>query len=392
MEGHTVREWKEDMQVLATALLQQGERCALAGLQQQAEGILVQVWSIAGVAAPDLANVAAWELAWLLVRRAAYAEAMDWFRRVEAPLARASPLWPAAQETIVQICEGLANQRSELAAASPRTPRMQPVSARDALAAKLPKLTVANLGHFQIIRAGALLSTCPAHKAIAVFRYLLSRHDRAAHKEELIDLFWPAAQAREGANSLYVAMSTLRRHLDPRPGSYLLFEDSRYAINPHAPVEDDSSAFQQLSDAGEQYWRADDIVRAEQAYIHALAYYRGDYYVDARDLTWAITVQAQLLSRYLTVLDHLGQIFIKQRRFEQAVECYQRLLERDSYREDAYCQLMRCYWQLDRRGDALRQYDRCATLLANDLGLTPLPELQELYHAIHTAVLADSMG
>jgi DNA-binding SARP family transcriptional activator len=43
---------------------------------------------------------------------------------------------------------------------------------------------------------------------------------------------------------------------------------------------------------------------------------------------------------------------------------------------------MRCYRQLDRRGDALRQYERCTTILANELGLEPMPEIQALYHDI----------
>lgn len=70
------------------------------------------------------------------------------------------------------------------------------------------------------------------------------------------------------------------------------------------------------------------------------------------------------------------------RQFEPAIECYQRLLERDGYREDAHCQLMRCYVQLGRRHDAPGQYRRCASILANDLGLEPVQEIQALYHEI----------
>jgi DNA-binding SARP family transcriptional activator len=382
MEDNTVTEEREDRRELATALLEQGERCALAGLLRQAEGILGQVWTIAEVAAPDLANAAAWELAWLLVRQEAHAEATEWFRRVDVPLARASLLWPAAQQAIVQICQGLDSRRSEPAAASPLSRRLQPVSAPDSLPSILPMLTIANLGHFQITRAGIVLSSCPAHKAITLFRYLLTRHHQAAHKEELMELLWPDTYTREAANSLHVAVSTLRRHLDPPGGSYLLFEDDCYVINPHARVADDCTAFQQLSDEGEHCWHDEDILRAQQVYTQALAWYQGDYYVDIRDLPWAISVQEQLLSRYLMVLDHLGRIYITQGHLERAVECYQLLVERDGYREDAHAQLMRCYWQLNRRGDALRQYERCATILSNDLRLEPMQESQALYREI----------
>ncbi len=98
MGDYTVAVGQEDRRELAMALLQQGERCALSGLLREAEAILAQVWTIAEEPAPDLANAAAWELAWLLVRRRAYTEATEWFCRVEVPLARASLLWPAAQQ------------------------------------------------------------------------------------------------------------------------------------------------------------------------------------------------------------------------------------------------------------------------------------------------------
>jgi LuxR family maltose regulon positive regulatory protein len=43
---------------------------------------------------------------------------------------------------------------------------------------------------------------------------------------------------------------------------------------------------------------------------------------------------------------------------------------------------MRCYSELGRRSEALQQYKRCATILANDLGLEPMEETQALYRAI----------
>ncbi len=43
---------------------------------------------------------------------------------------------------------------------------------------------------------------------------------------------------------------------------------------------------------------------------------------------------------------------------------------------------MRCYWRLGRRGEALRQYEHCAGLLAKDLGLEPIREIRILYQEI----------
>jgi DNA-binding SARP family transcriptional activator len=381
VEQNTIAEQGQDIRDLATTLLEQGERCALAGRLQQAEAILIQVAALADAQIPDLANAAVWELAWLLVRRGAYTEAIEWFQQIMAPPMRKSLLWPAAQQALVQICRRLAERPAE-GAATGIASGSQPLFWADPTAPTLPPLEVMNLGRFQIARDGVVLQPCPAHKATALLRYLLTRRHRKAPKEELMDLFWPKASPREAANSLYNAVSMLRRHLDPPTGSYLLLANGQYAINPAAPVADDCTAFQQRGDEGDRCRHAGDLRGAQQAYIHALACYQGDYYVDSRDLQWAVNMHEQLLSRYLMVLDRLGRIYMTQAHFEEAAECYQRLLARDGYREDAHAQLMRCYWQLDRRGDALRQYERCTTILANELGLEPLPEIQALYHAI----------
>lgn len=382
MERHVIEEQIQDVWQLALELQRQGERCALAGLLEQATALLAQAWAITKECDPDLANTAAWDIGWLLVRMGSYGEAAKWFGHVVAPPARESQLWPAARQALVQCCQELVQKPPRLVARPVLPSPMQPVSPPDSRPSDMPLLKVKNLGRFQLVRAGTVLPICTAHKAIAIFRYLLTQRHRAAPKEELMNLLWPDARPLAAAHSLHVAVSTLRAHLDPSVGSYLLFQGGCYTINPDAPVEDDCKYFQHRCDEAEGYRRANDLVRAQQAYTDAIACYQGDYYLDNQDFTWVIAEQERLLARYLLALEHLGHIFMTQQRFEAAAECYQRLLERDGYREDVHCHLMRCYWQLGRRGDALRQYERCATIIANDLGLEPMQETQALYHAI----------
>ena len=76
------------------------------------------------------------------------------------------------------------------------------------------------------------LAPCPARKAIAVFRYLLTRGERMAHKVELAESIWPGSSPKEAAHRLHVAISTLRHYLDSTyETSYLLLT----AGVPHQP-------------------------------------------------------------------------------------------------------------------------------------------------------------
>lgn len=376
MKAHRDGEWTGEVLSLATGLLHQGEQCAQIGLPQQAIEILGNVWTMSVECAPELAASAAWEIGWLAARCGRYAEAAAWFERV-AQRPDNAPLWPIMRETLLEMCGRLDQQPTR----SSLVPLSAPSSATVSPAA-LPPLVVTSFGCFHVTRAGTALPTCKARKSIAIFRYLLLQRNRAAHKDELIDLFWPDSQPREASHSLHVAISGLRRYLDPTDGSYLLLDAGHYQLNPDAPIADDCTRFAQLIETAELHWRAGNVACARQSYADAIACYQGDYYLDDRDLLWAVAEQERLLTRYLLALDRLGRILIMQSQPEAAVECFQRLLERDSYREDAHCQLMLCYQQLGRRGEALRQYQVCAAILAQDLGLEPMPETEALYQRI----------
>jgi len=370
----------EDSRRLGTELLQQGERCTLAGFPQQAEAILTQAWEFANKDFPKLGDTAAWDLALLRLRDHDYAGAAEWFARIIASPSIHSQVWPEQRHVLIQTCHAL---RSALAK-STETPAalVAPAQRSVRTSGVIPRLVITNLGRFHIVRGGELLPVCRARKAIALFRYLLSRNHQTANREELMDVLWPDARPQEAAHSLHVAVSTLRRYLDLRAGSYLMYTAGQYTLNPNAPLEADSLAFAQLGDEADHYWRKGNLPQAQRAYAQTIAYYQGDYYVDDHDLAWALAERERLLARYLVALDRLGQIWMEQKHFDAAAECYQRLLERDGYREDAHYQLMRSYLYLDRRGDALRQYERCSSILASDLGLEPMPELQELYQRV----------
>jgi DNA-binding SARP family transcriptional activator len=377
MERQAGGQWQPEIRDIALELLKQGERCTLIGLLEQAEALLSQAWKIAANQDSALANRAAWGIAWLLMQMEEYGQAMEWFRRVETPPDNSDQLWPIARQALARIC-----QIAIAHAPAPEMPLRESVVASASLPARLLPLKVINFGRFQVIRGGISIPTCKSRKPIAIFRYLLTRRRYSAYKEELMELFWPEAAPPEAAHSLHVAVSTLRRHLDPIGASYLLFEGDCYTINPDASLTDDCHMFQSLIDEAERYWRVGDLERALNAYTEAIAYYQGDYYVDVQDLSWATAERERLLVRYLMALDHMGQILIKQGLFEAAIDCFQHLLERDIYREDAHCQLMRCYWQLGQRGMALRQYERCANVLETDLGLEPGDDLKALYQVL----------
>ncbi len=374
-----------DVREVAAALFQQGRRCAEGGLREQGRLLLTQAWSMAGEVDSALADRAAWEMAWRSVEDGDYAEAAVWFERMVGPPRIDDDEWPAAQARLLRLCRSASKggvavrwpPGSALSAARPPSPLPSPA---------LPPLNVYSLGRFQITRSGAALPVCKARKALAVFRYLLTTRHHAADKEELMDMFWQDVAPREAAHSLHVAISALRRYLDPLDQSYIRFEVGRYLIEPEARVENDAGEFARRVEEGDRLRRAGEGERARDAYAAAVALYHGDYEVEDLNVAWAMAERERLLVKYLGALDHLGRLYMREGRNEAAAQCYRVLLERDNYREDAHGRLMRCYLDMGRRSEALRQYELCAAILARDLGLEPMPQTQALYRqALSTA-------
>ncbi len=367
-----------DVREVAAALFQQGQRCAQVGLREQGLLLLTQAWSIAREVDPSLADRAAWEMAWRCVENGDYAKAAMWFERMAGPPPIDHADWPTVQDRLAGLCHTAAKgiftvhwpPGPPLAAGHPTTPTPT---------LPLPSLNIYSLGRFQITRNGAALPVCKSRKALAVFRYLLTTRHHAADKEELMEIFWQDVAPREAAHSLHVAISALRRYLDPTGRSYVRFEVGRYVIEPEAPIEDDAGEFARRVEEGDRLRRAGEPERARDAYAAALALYHGDYEVEDLNLAWAMAERERLLVKYLSVLDHLGRLYMREGRNEAAAQCYRLLLERDNYREDAHGQLMRCYLDMGRRPEALRQYELCAAILARDLGLEPMPQTQALY-------------
>jgi DNA-binding SARP family transcriptional activator len=369
MQQHAHDAWLVSSPTGEQSLVQRGEHCLQLGQLQQAEQLFTQAWERKAHGSLADRDAAAWNMVWLRLHAADHAGAAAWLRRIVNMPAGSAPLWFMQRVVLVDLCQ-------RLAAAGVHEPRQPVPAVSPPQTSALPPLTVFHFGQFRVMRGSMQLPACRSRKAVALFRYLLSRPQRSARREELMDLLWPEALPDKAAHSLHVTVGALRRHLDVPPESYLVFASGEYSLNPAAMIVDDRAAFVQAINDAERFWRASDAQQARESYIRALTYYQGDYYMDDHDTSWAVAERERMLVRYLGALDRLGALFMQQENFDAAAECFQLLLERDEYREDVHCQLMECYVRLGRRNDAVRQYRHCVQVLATELGLDPMPETQ----------------
>jgi DNA-binding SARP family transcriptional activator/pimeloyl-ACP methyl ester carboxylesterase len=95
--------------------------------------------------------------------------------------------------------------------------------------------------------------------------------------------------------------------------------------------------------------------------------------------------EAETLSRaYADGLERLLRWHQEAGELEPAIDCARRWLALDTLHEPAHRELMGLYARAGQQAAALRQYEECARLLGEELGIAPQAETTALYEAIRT--------
>jgi DNA-binding SARP family transcriptional activator len=157
----------------------------------------------------------------------------------------------------------------------------------------------------------------------------------------------------------------------------VLTEDGRIALNPSCCWVD-AWTFERALEAS----TSSSMESAERA----LALYRGPFVDDENTESWALVYRERLRSCYVRAVLDVGTRLELQRKFERALVCYQRGLERDDLVEAFYQRVMACYAALGRRAEGLNAYARCNERLSEALGVAPSEQTKSLRNALLAGV------
>jgi DNA-binding SARP family transcriptional activator len=250
-------------------------------------------------------------------------------------------------------------------------------------------LHVRTLGKFAVRCGDRAVPVGSSKKGRAVLRYLITRPERRATKDVLLDLFWPGEPVERSNHKLHIALCSLRQAMREAVGVALgegeecvLFEDDCYSLHPGIRLDLDTERFAAHCRAGDRLRREGRLPEAVVEYESARALYRGDFLTEDLYADWAIAPRARLEEMYLMALGHLAEGHLDRGQFAESISCCRQILARDSYREDAYRQLMRCYSRMGQRNQALCEFLSCKQVLQRELGVGPMQETIALYEQI----------
>ncbi|MCE7979828.1 MAG: transcriptional regulator [Caldilinea sp. CFX5] len=266
----------------------------------------------------------------------------------------------------------------------------------DRLLAKTPNAISANvalhvqtLGGFRVWYQGAEVPTTAwgREKAIHLFQFFITVRRQYVHKEQIMDRLWPDLDIDKGDRDFKVALNSINRALEPErePRSEPLFV-KRYGLAYGLDFENvwlDTEAMELLISAGNQATlgptpNADFAIACYEA---AVQLYHGDYLPERRYEDWTSAERERLQLLALNTMTTLAELLLQKMPLE-SIRLTQRVLSIDPVWEDAYRIQMRAFAAQRNRPMALRTYQRCTEVLAEEFGVDPLPETSELYDQI----------
>jgi DNA-binding SARP family transcriptional activator len=231
----------------------------------------------------------------------------------------------------------------------------------------------------------------PPSKEHHLLSYLLLNRERPHSRSVLAGLFWgdnPEAQARK---CLRTSLWRLRRALEADSGSrgtYLLAQRDQVCFNTRSPYWLDVEEFERcVGSVRPTIQGLDD--RGVKLLTRAVKLYCADLLEGCYE-DWCLLERDRLRELLLQALRMLADHYMTTHAHEKAIYVGQRILRHDPLFEPGHRVLMFSYWLAGDRGAALRQYQFCRDILAQELGLGPAAETVALVEQIRSGRTVDA--
>ena len=221
-------------------------------------------------------------------------------------------------------------------------------------------------------------------KVMALLAYLAVT-GRPHTRDELAELLYGQQDVGRARGNLRQTLSLLRQAI----GAERLGADR---LNVWLPDSDtvwhDVDEYVRLAESGRQSDSRGDLAAASGHLAAAVDLYRGGFLAGfyLSDSTafedWQLRQQERLRGQQAAALQRLVEIHEVWARYDQAIDYGRQWLNLDVLQEPVHRQLMHLFALAGQHQEALRQYERCRSVLERELGVSPDDETERLREQI----------
>lgn len=209
----------------------------------------------------------------------------------------------------------------------------------------------------------------------------MAYHPRATFsREELIGTIWPEDEPDTARTKLRMALSSLRRQLEPpgiAPGTVVTSDRLHAGLN-RAVIGTDVARFEAQLGIVELGTTPEGRVLALSI---AVSLFAGEllpgYYDD-----WIAPEHARLHNRLIQALTLLGRLLEAEGDLAGAIRCAERRTREEPLDEEGHAALIRLFQASGQRGAAIRQYRALEHILATEIGQPPSKSLQQIISGV----------
>lgn len=237
-------------------------------------------------------------------------------------------------------------------------------------------------GRFMATDSGNPIAGLEARKVQELLGFLLVNRRQPHTRERLIDLLWPDKTPAQGKKYLRQTLWQLQSALDNQGDHrFFLVETDWVEVDSMAPFRLDIADFELIcacvNGVRGRALTDEQVTLVEQA----LTLYKGPL-LDGWYDDWFLFERERLANLHLTLLDKMMGYAEVHELYETGIIYGTQILRHDLARERTHRRLMRLRYRQGDRTGALRQFDQCRTILADELGVEPSARTMLLYTQI----------
>lgn len=258
----------------------------------------------------------------------------------------------------------------------------------------MARLAISLLGPFYVTLHGKPAGNFEYDKVRALLAYLCVHSHRPHRREMLAGLLWPNQSDRAARNSLRQALATLRKAIqdhNARP-AHLIIASDHIQFNGASDYSLDTNDFVELLrlPRKHRHRRAGLCTVCARKLEKAIALYHGNF-LEQFSLPeceayeeWISARRAEFHQGALDALEQVAGYHERCQAYRRVQAFASRHLALDGFREQAHRQMMRALAFSGQSAAALRQYEACRRLLAQELGVEPDEKTKRLYQQVRS--------
>lgn len=247
-------------------------------------------------------------------------------------------------------------------------------------------MRVGVLGPLEVIVGSGTLQSIQGAKERLLLGILAAEANRTVSVDRLVELLWDGAPPATSVRTLQSHVVRLRTALEPdrargSAGRYVVRRGAGYALAV-ARHELDAVQFTDAVARGRARLVSGLPGDARDEIAGALALWRGTPYADWPDAAFAETERRRLAEVKVTAVEGRIDADLALGKHSELIPELEQLVVEQPLHEGWWSRLILALYRAGRQGDALGAARRARTVLADELGIDPGPELIQLEEAI----------